>query len=72
MKTLDQLKVGESAIIKNVKPSSLTIKLLEMGLMPGKIVKFNFKAPLGDPISVQIAGYNLSLRVDEASQVEVS
>jgi ferrous iron transport protein A len=42
-----------------------------MGLLPGKEVKFNYRAPLGDPISVQISGYNLSLRLDEASQVEI-
>ena len=58
-------------MIKNIKASSLTIKLLEMGLLPGKEVKFNYRAPLGDPISVQISGYNLSLRLDEASQVEI-
>ncbi|MDF9797484.1 ferrous iron transport protein A [Catalinimonas alkaloidigena] len=71
MKTLDQLKPGEKAVIKNIKPSSLTIKLLEMGLLPGKEVSFNYRAPLGDPISVRISGYNLSLRIDEASLVEI-
>lgn len=71
MKTLDQLKPGEHAVIKNIKSSALTIKLLEMGLLPGKEVKYNYRAPLGDPISVKISGYNLSLRIDEASQVEI-
>jgi ferrous iron transport protein A len=71
MKTLDQLKPGERAVIKNIKSSPLTIKLLEMGLLPGKEVRFNFSAPFGDPISVRISGYNLSLRIDEASQVEI-
>ncbi|MEK6477950.1 FeoA family protein [Catalinimonas sp. 4WD22] len=71
MKTLDQLKAGEKAVIKNIKPSSLTIKLLEMGLLPGKEVSFNYRAPLGDPISIRISGYNLSLRIDEASLVEI-
>lgn len=72
MKTLDQLKPGEKAVIQNIKSSPLTIKLLEMGLLPGKEVRFNYQAPLGDPISVRISGYNLSLRIDEASQVEIS
>ena len=44
---------------------------MEMGLLPGKSVRFNFKAPFGDPISVQVAGYQLSLRLDEAKLVEV-
>lgn len=72
MKTLDQLKPGEKGIISNIRPSDLTIKLLEMGLLPGKMVRYNFKAPFGDPISVQISGYNLSLRLDEAHLIELT
>jgi ferrous iron transport protein A len=71
MKTLDQLKPGEKGVIKNIRSSPVTIKLLEMGLLPGKEVVFNFRAPLGDPVSVRISGYNLSLRIDEARQVEI-
>lgn len=72
MRTLDQLKAGEKGTITNIKPSNLTIKLLEMGLLPGKVVQYNFKAPLGDPISVQISGYSLSLRLDEAHLIELA
>lgn len=71
MKTLDQLKPGETGTIANIKSSDLTIKLLEMGLLPGKRVRFNFKAPFGDPIAVQIAGCSLSLRLDEAHLIEL-
>ncbi len=59
-------------MISNLKPSDLTTKLLEMGLLPGRTVRFNFKAPLGDPISVQIAGYSLSLRLSEAHLIELA
>jgi ferrous iron transport protein A len=72
MTTLDQLKPGEERIITNIKSSPLTIKLLEMGLLPGKTVQFSFRAPLGDPIAVRISGYNLSLRIDEAQLVELA
>lgn len=72
MRTLDQLKPGEKGTIFNIKSSDITIKLLEMGLLPGKNVQYNFKAPLGDPISVQISGYSLSLRVDEAQLIELA
>lgn len=72
MKTLDQLKPGEKGVISNIKSSNLTIKLLEMGLLPGKLVRYNFKAPLGDPISVQVSGYSLSLRLDEAYLIELA
>lgn len=72
MITLDKLKPGEKGTIINIKSSSLTIKLMEMGLLPGKTVIYNFKAPLGDPISVQISGYSLSLRIDEAQLIELA
>lgn len=72
MMTLDQLKPGETGTIINIKSSSLTIKLLEMGLLPGKEVQYNFAAPLGDPISVQVSGYNLLLRIDEAQLIELA
>lgn len=72
MTTLNQLNPGEIRTIINLKSSAITIKLLEMGLLPGKTVQYNFKAPLGDPISVQISGYTLSLRLDEACLIEVA
>ena len=72
MTTLDQLKPGQTGKIINVKSSDITIKLLEMGLLPGKTIRYNFKAPLGDPISVQISGYSLSLRNDEAALIEIA
>ncbi|MEO0333202.1 MAG: FeoA domain-containing protein, partial [Bacteroidota bacterium] len=71
MKTLAMMVPGEQRIIQQLKPSPITIKLMEMGLLPGKSVRFNFEAPFGDPISVQVAGYQLSLRLDEAKLVEV-
>lgn len=71
MKTLDQMVPGEQRVIQELKSSDLTIKLLEMGLLPGRSVRFNFSAPLGDPIAVQVAGYQLSLRLDEAQLVKV-
>ena len=63
------LKVGESGIISGFQNSSLTLKLLEMGFLPGSMVKLNFKAPLGDPISIRVSGYNVSIRLDEAAMI---
>jgi len=42
-----------------------------MGCVPGEVVKVEQVAPLGDPISITVAGYNLSLRLDEAENVFV-
>ena len=68
-KTVADLKVGESGIISGFWNSSLTLKLLEMGFLPGTMIKLNFKAPLGDPISIRVSGYNVSIRLDEAAMI---
>jgi ferrous iron transport protein A len=71
MTTLDQLKLGESGVIANIKPSEISIKLLEMGVLPGKLIRYAFKAPFGGPMAVQISGCTLSLRLDEAKLIEL-
>jgi ferrous iron transport protein A len=68
-KTVADLKVGESGIINGFQSSPLTLKLLEMGFLPGSKVKLNFKAPLGDPVSIRVSGYNVSIRLDEAAMI---
>ncbi len=69
--TLDHLKLNQSVIIQGLAENGLTSKLVDMGLYPGKSVKVVFKAPFGDPIAIDIDGYTLSLRKEEASLVEV-
>lgn len=44
---------------------------MEMGCVPGERVKVEQVAPLGDPISIAVAGYNLSLRLNEAENIFV-
>ena len=66
-KTVADLKVGESGIISGFEDLILSLKLLDMGFLPGSAIKLNFKAPLGDPLSVRVSGYNVSIRVDEAA-----
>jgi ferrous iron transport protein A len=70
-KTIADLKKGEIGIIKGFEDTTLALKLLEMGFLPGSKVKLNFIAPLGDPISVRVSGYNISLRLDEASLIGI-
>jgi len=55
--------------VEGLKASSLTPKLIEMGLYPGQEVMCMFVAPFGDPIAVHVGGYLLSLRKDEADLV---
>lgn len=65
------MKPGESAIIAGFTDEFLAAKLLEMGFLPGTVVRFNFTAPLGDPVCVNISGYDLSLRLEEASTISI-
>lgn len=65
------MKPGESAIIAGFADEQLAAKLLEMGFLPGTVVRFNFTAPLGDPVCVNISGYDLSLRLEEASTISI-
>lgn len=71
MKTLDQLKIGESAIIKSFTQRDLALKFIEMGCLPGEKVTLTKIAPLGDPIAVEVSGYELSMRKNEASTVQL-
>jgi ferrous iron transport protein A len=65
------MKPGETAIISGFTDEQLSVKLLEMGFLPGTAVRFNFSAPFGDPICVNISGFDLSLRLDEARTIGI-
>ena len=54
--TLSQLRAGERGRIKGFESSELELKLMEMGCIPGEVVVVEQIAPLGDPISIRIAG----------------
>lgn len=71
MKRLSELKLGESGIIQSFGDDDLSIKLMEMGCMAGEKITIEQVAMLGDPISVFVSGYNLSLRLTEAEQIFV-
>ncbi|WP_258099609.1 FeoA family protein [Marinoscillum pacificum] len=71
MQTLDLLQLNKAVTVKSLSPNGVTSKLVDMGLYPGKTVEVVFKAPFGGPIAIDLDGYTLSLRIDEASLVEV-
>lgn len=65
--TLDSLKAGQCAIIKAVRGhGELRRHLLDMGLTPGIGVRVRKVAPMGDPIQIELRGYELTLRLDDA------
>jgi len=70
-KSVADMVPGETGIISGFSDDQLSSKLLEMGFLPGAAVRFNFTAPFGDPICVSIAGFDLSLRIDEASMISI-
>lgn len=82
---LSELPVGRKAVIRKFEESAfpggpltdlsyrddIHLKLMEMGCVPGEAVSIVKVAPLGDPISISVAGYNLSLRRTEAQFIWV-
>lgn len=68
---LSELKPGQEAVIVEFDGEEISIKLMEMGLVPGETILLEQIAPLGDPISVNVSGYHLSLRLSEAEQIIV-
>ena len=71
MKRLSELAIGQAAVIHSFENDDIFIKLMEMGCVPGENVKVEQVAPLGDPISISVAGYHLSLRLNEANSIFV-
>lgn len=71
MKRLSQISIGQKAIIRSFDKDEIFLKLMEMGCVPGEFVTVDLVAPLGDPISITIAGYSLSLRLEEADRIWV-
>ena len=70
--TLAELKIGQDAVINTVGGSgALRRHLLDMGLTPGTEVTLRKVAPMGDPIELELRGYELTLRLDDARQIDI-
>ena len=68
--TLNEMKIGSSAVIRQVGgEGALRCRLLDMGLIPGTKVTLQKVAPMGDPMEIRVRGYELTLRVDDARQI---
>ena len=68
---LSGLLPGESGVVSGLSKSTLAPKLTEMGLMKGKKIRVLFQAPFNGPIAVDVEGYVLSLRTEEANIVAI-
>ena len=70
--TLKDLKIGESGVIAKVNTTgALKQRFLDMGLTRNSEVKVIKIAPLGDPIELEVRGYNLSIRKEDAQNIEL-
>lgn len=71
--TLKELEIGKSAMIRTVGgKGALRQHFLDMGMIPGAEVTVVKLAPMGDPMELQIHGYELTLRLAEADQIEIA
>ena len=69
--TINSLKKGEKAIIKDFDIEAVPLKLLEMGCLPGNTVELLQIAPFGDPLYLNINGSHVAIRVETAKEIEV-
>ena len=71
IKTIANMRPGDVGIIAGFTDDYLSVKLMEMGCLPGAAVRFNFTAPFGDPVCISVSGYELSLRLEEADTISI-
>lgn len=72
-KTLDQMRPKEKGIVLTLgSAGALRRHIIDMGITPGAVVVMRKHAPLGDPIEINVRGYELSLRKSEAQTITVS
>lgn len=70
--TLNELAINQKAIITAIAGDGpLVQRLMALGILEGSMVSVTRKALGGDPIEIEIMGYSLSLRLEEASRVEI-
>lgn len=68
--TIDDLNIGQQGVIKTVGgEGQLRLRFLDMGLIPGTLVRLQKVAPMGDPIQIQVRGYELTIRREDARKI---
>jgi len=71
LKKLSEISPGIFVRIDSFTNNDIYLKLMEMGCLPGETINIEKIAPLGDPISIKVSGYTLSLRLNEAETILV-
>ncbi|MCQ2404378.1 MAG: ferrous iron transport protein A [Clostridia bacterium] len=71
-KTVNDLKIGEGGVVTALGCSgALRRRIIDMGITPGAHVIMRKEAPMGDPIEINVRGYELSIRRSEAKEIEI-
>lgn len=71
-KTINEMKIGERAVIIGLGCSgALRRRIIDMGITPGAVVIMRKAAPMGDPLEINVRGYELSIRRSEAKEIKV-
>lgn len=72
MKTLKDIKIGDTATVQKLHgEGAVKRRIMDMGITKGALVLVRKVAPLGDPIELTVRGYELSIRKEDASMIEV-
>ena len=73
MRTLKQVKCGETvSVVKLTGEGALKRRIMDMGITKGTEIYVRNVAPLGDPVEVNVRGYELSIRKSEAENIQVA
>ena len=73
MRTLKQVKCGETvSVVKLTGEGALNRRIMDMGITKGTEIYVRKVAPLGDPVEVNVRGYELSIRKSEAENIQVA
>ena len=72
-KTVNDLKIGEGGIVTALGCSgALRRRIIDMGMTPGAHIIMRKEAPMGDPIEINVRGYELSIRRADAKEIEIT
>lgn len=72
-KNVNDLKIGEGGIVTALGCSgALRRRIIDMGITPGAHIIMRKEAPMGDPIEINVRGYELSIRRSEAKEIEIT
>ena len=68
---LKELEIKQKGIVRRIGRGGALSRLIDMGVVPGTIIEVKGFAPLGDPVEIELKGYRLLLRKEEAEQIMV-